>query len=368
MNQISKPRYLFIDIVKVIALFCMAIIHVNTLFTEYFDMGAIAYTVDRNLVDYIGSILYLFAPGVFMICMGFVMKNSSTNTPGKIAKRGLHLLLTGIVLNFFRYSISFIVISLVNYDISSFVEAILWLFRSDILFFAGLYFLVYSLLLKLKVNDLTILIIAIALQVIGTLLPPIATNNSFINSLIGNFVYSDSQSFFPFVWWMIYPTIGYLYGKGYDNTQNKNRFMLICIVSSIALFLLTSLSINLLGSNINEYLFWGQHSLTMKTPSMLLTISFEIAYISIIYFLFEKINSDIIRNLISSISLRLNTIYCIHWILLTNTFLVVSFILIINITKTYQVILTGIILMIVSILVSFIIKPIKKEKNIHRVA
>ena len=91
MQKNKSPRYFFIDVLKVIALFMMPIVHINSVFNGVAGMGLIRFTADRAPIDQLCSILYLFGPGVFMLCMGFVLSNSSHNTPEKLAKRGLQL-------------------------------------------------------------------------------------------------------------------------------------------------------------------------------------------------------------------------------------------------------------------------------------
>lgn len=351
MTLYSKPRFYFIDVVKVIALFAMSIIHTSSVLNGYVNTGLVTYNVDINCMDLICGILYLFVPGVYMLCMGFTLSNSSCNTPIKLAKRGLKLLLIGLILNVLRGSIIFTIGGFLYQDNSMFVEAIIWLLGSDILYFAGLYLLIYSLLIKLRMNDITVLVIAIALSIIGSFLPPVSIDNYYLDTLIGNFVYTNNLSYFPFVWWMIYPFIGYLFCKGFNNTNNKSTYMIKCIVGSIVVLVVTGLVIMILKGNVLDYLLWGGHSLTMSTFSMLLTISLEILYMCIIYFVFEGAKPNVIRECISFISSRLNMIYCVHWILLMNVIGISSIFIDYNFTNVWQVIVIGVVVMIVSITV-----------------
>ena len=361
MNRNS--RYFFIDILKVIALFMMPIIHINSVFDGVAAMGLIKFTADRASIDLLCSVLYLFTPGIFMLCMGFVLSNSSRNTPEKLAKRGLQLLLIGLILNVFRGTLIYTIGGFLFKDNSMFLEAVVWLFGSDILYFVGLYLLLYAFLKKIGASDVVILVVAAALQIIGTLLPRADTGNAILNAIIGNFVLADKKSFFPLVWWVIYPVAGLFLRKGYDAAEKKSGFMLKCAAICAAVFAVTSAALVLFGRSVSEYLLWGQHALTMRTPSMLLTLSFEGIYISLIYFVSELLRSPRLRNAVSAVAEKLNLIYCIHWLLLMDGITVFSLFVSFFVSSLWQVIVGGLIIAVLSIAVAFLIEYIKKKKE-----
>ena len=362
MNR--KPRYFFIDVLKVIALLMMPIIHASAVFNGVAGMGLIKFTADRVSIDLLCSILYLFAPGVFMLSMGFVLSNSSHNTPEKLAKRGMQLLLVGLILNIFRGTLVFTIGGFLFQDDSLFREAVTWLLGSDILFFAGLYLLLHAFLKKIGAGDVTILVIAVALQILGTLLPCADTGNTILNVVIGNFVYSDEKSFFPLVWWAIYPVAGIFLRKGFDAAEKKSGFMLKCAAICAAVFAVTSAALMLSGRSVSEYLLWGQHALTMRTPSMLLTLSLEGIYIGIIWFISEQLRSERLRNAVSAVAEKLNRIYCIHWLLLMDGITMFSVFVSYRVSSIWQVIGTGLIIMALSIALAFLIEHIKKKKEL----
>ena len=128
--------------------------------------------------------------------------------------------------------------------------------------------------------------------------------------------------------------------------------MIKCIVGSIVVFVVTSLVITLLKENVLDYLLWGGHNLIMNTFSMLLTISLEIIYMCIVYFIFEGTSSSVLKNYISYISSKLNIIYCVHWVLLMNIIGISCIFIDCNITNIWQVIVVGIVVMIVSVVLS----------------
>lgn len=363
MQKNKSPRYFFIDVLKVIALFMMPIVHINSVFGGIAGMGLIRFTADRAPIDQLCSILYLFGPGVFMLCMGFVLSNSSHNTPEKLAKRGFQLLLFGLILNVFRGTLIYTIGGFLFKDNSMFLEAVCWLFGSDILYFAGLYLLLHAFLKKNGASDVVLLVVAATLQIIGTLLPPADTGNAILNAVIGNFVYSDKKSFFPFVWWMIYPVAGLFFRKGFDAAEKKSGFMLKCAAICAAVFALTSVSLLLLGHSVSEYLLWGQHDLTMRTPSMLLTLSFEGMYISLIYFISEPLHAPWLRTAVSAVAEKLNQVYCIHWILLMDGIIVFSLFVPFCVSSLWQIIGGGLIVAVLSIAIAFLWKHIKKKKE-----
>lgn len=360
----EKKRLLYIDIVKVIALILMPIIHLDLVLfnmSEYYGLGT--YQVDANLLGKITEIMYLFVPGIFMFCMGVGMAVSTHNTPTDYIKRGAKLLLIGFLLNVIRGFLLFGIWAIVVKDISFLYDGINWLLESDILYFVGLFSILFGLLKKLKLSDGVILLISVLMQIIGTLLPACDTGNGLVNSVIGNFVYSDSGSFFPVVLWTLYPVCGYLFQKKYMQAEDKSKYMCKFALLGAALFAVTVLALCLTGNWSTEYLLWGKHAFVMQTPSALMTIGLLNVYVTIWYFVSKVIESFGKGNLISKIASKVNSIYCIHWVLEMEGVVLVLLLFDVTVCSIFWVFAGGIVIFIIGTLLAFSWDGIRRIKN-----
>ena len=134
-----QKRYLEIDFVKFAAIIFMIFVHTYEVFTydAFFESAGYENPVLQALnfiVEFFGG-----APAapVFMFCMGLGLTFSKNPTPSKFMKRGVVLLLVGLLVNFLEEILP------IFWEAPSFaeiLEAIPGLFANDVYFFFGLTF------------------------------------------------------------------------------------------------------------------------------------------------------------------------------------------------------------------------------------
>ena len=346
----KKHRVVYLDLLKVIALLLMPCIHVMAALPE---MELISPNFPVDSITTHGGILYLFVPGVFMFCMGCGLQLSNHSTPSQLMRRGLHLLLVGFILNILRGTLIFVILGFVD-DPSCFHTAWFWLWGSDILYFAGLFFLLFAFVKRFKVKDIWILGGAVLMLIVGHFIPAFTTGIVTLDEIIGNLVYVNADSYFPVLSWSIYPVLGYVFQKKIEQTEKKDGFVLRVGLVSAAVFLVLFLALKLSGNMQDRYLLWGEMGARMDLPTALLTISFEGIYISLIYAVCRWIKSEKLMNVLGKISARVNSIYCIHWLIVSYGALVWALLIdcrVENIGTNYVI---GVVVFLMSVGLSFL--------------
>ena len=308
---LKRSRHLYLDILKTIALILMPLPHIYEI-ADGLEMLEAGFPFER--MDTILGVLYLFITSLFLFSMGCGLVLTKKNTPAEYARRGLKLLLIGFVLNIVRAAIPYILMGLLI-DPSCYIEALNWMVLSDILYFDGLFFLLFALLKKLKMSDWMILAVAVVMMILSHFIPSPVFSTEAPGNLVGNFIYVNNFSSFPLLSWFIYPVIGYIYQKKYDVAQNKDKFVLKAGIAGVAGLIFTTAVLLLTNTMEKRYFLWGEMGFRMDIPTTLLTVFVMFAYMSIIYFVAKCIKAKSLQNFFTTTSVNINRIYCIHWVL-----------------------------------------------------
>ena len=233
-EPINTGRQFEFDIAKVFSLLFMVIIHVKCRW-NFTEIASTETDVYLNLLEFMGGPL---AAPVFIISMGVGSIYTKHKTPRDFAKRGVELLIQGYILNFFRDFIPFAIAKAADIDSSAFDHS--WASRFltvDILQFAGLTFLVFSLFAYLKLPSLSLFMVALLLQGIGVLLiGHFDSVPQVLQLILGLFFYTGKYSRFGLTLFLLYPTIGVLFAELLIYITNKTRFYLLVLLSSLVLF------------------------------------------------------------------------------------------------------------------------------------
>ncbi len=304
-DKVNTERQYELDIAKFFAVIFMIWCHVNR------ELGGYNGSFGDIVVDTVlGGPL---AAPIFMICMGISINYSHKNNVIDLAKRGLSILLTGYLLNVFRYVIPDMIKFLLCNDISFLNTTLYKLFSVDILQFAGMCFLMIAFLKKMNIPKLCSIIITIGLSVSGTLLSGLSLNNTIPNLLAGLLWRSNDYSFFPFFSWFIFPLAGYWGGKYLQHCTDKT-----CLYKKISpfcfCFFMTILIIASMTPISNIYMGTSQYY-SIHIVVAFFIILLAVAIFGFDYFLCRKIALPK-QNIIQKLSKNTNSIYCIHWVII----------------------------------------------------
>lgn len=302
-TQVNTGRQVELDLLKAFTVvFSMIIVHVY----EYDTIG-----FEDDLTWWIDVIFGgILAAPMFMFCMGAGMEYSRNTDPAKTAIRGLKLLTIGQVLNLFRYALIFFVNGFLEPDYD-FGPAMALNFSSDIMQLAGLSFLLMGLFRKLKLKNISILLIAVLMSVAGTLMEHVETGIYGVDQLLGLFWGTDTESYFPLLNWFIFIAAGKCFGSLYHKVADKKKFYLVtapvglvCFAAVIYMQVYTDCAI---FRSFDDYGFtW------MRLPDSLSVLVIAPFIMGIFYFI-SRILPQKTVDVLSHPSKHINQYYCVSW-------------------------------------------------------
>jgi len=176
----------------------------------------------------------LIGPSAFMFCMGFTVDAGRTHEAKDCLTRGVSIFFMGLLLNYIRGTFARNVFFF-TWDTDVLCRQMIDVLGGDVLLFAGLGFILLGLLKKCRLNAWGIFIAAIGFSVIGTLFRYTDTGEAISNSVLGFFVGTNSESYFPLFNWFIFIAAGNLFCFYYKKIKNIKKFYAIGIPVSIAL-------------------------------------------------------------------------------------------------------------------------------------
>lgn len=316
-EQVNKGRQPAFDLCKTLCIILMILCHV---------FYAIKYTTTPTLnPTYIAhNLVRLLGAQFFMFSMGVGLAYSRHDTAACCARRGIILLLTGYMLNFLREILPWIVTGI--YPMFSNImtnNKFLMLLSCDILQFAGLAFMYFAIAKHFKWSNITIFVITLCITVVGAFctneISLRLTTDTFYYSFIGllipikNFTTSDYVCF-SFSNWIIYPVVGWLFGKAIKCCYNLDKFYLYMLEISLPLFLLAWAAFDAVGKNMwlilmNPVVYHQQNPIILAVYLNIIAIAISIAHLLSIHL--EKFK---FWNVIKHLSSELPTLYIISWI------------------------------------------------------
>ena len=221
-EAVNAKRQKEIDLIKAFSIIMMIITHcIEELFVYEGHLPS------EIIVDVLNRTI---GASAFMICMGIGIAYAKSKDPKAYLQRGISLLIIGQVLNLFRYALPYGIGYLVTGEEAS-RKLVFLVFSSDIMQFAGLTFLVLALLAYLRLSELMIFAVSVVLNVSGMLLSlKVDTGIYALDQLTGLFVFTTSESYFPFFNWFIYPAFGILFGSILKRVTDKKKFYLYLLM------------------------------------------------------------------------------------------------------------------------------------------
>lgn len=307
------------DYAKVIAIVFMVLIHVWEELACFDCIETAPTGFWYNLLQFGAGPL---ASSLFMFAMGVGVCYSRHRSPKDFAKRGVRLFITGYLLNFFRNGIYY-AIYYWTHDEWDIGELIHQSFNGDILHFAGLAFLLIALFKKCKMSVLTMGGVAVVMQIVGYLLSwyvPVSEGWSYV---IGHFYYAKSCCF-PLLQWFIFPVAGIIFAQYLRHVTDKDKFYRVVLGISTVLLIGFCSALYFAKYNIqNFYILKGDIFYQQEFFHSIFAVLVILIELALLYFITKGIPESAFHRLIEYISVRLNTVYIIQWMLVgTATFVV----------------------------------------------
>jgi len=317
-NQPSNSgRQYALDYAKALAVACMVICHTIMYMSSGYSNETMFFFADEVLGG------PTVAP-LFMVCLGVGICYSKRTTPIYLFKRGLILLGGGYLLNVARGGALAIVAGLLLgwspeenglgldlAELSFFSNMIV-----DILQFAGMAFLFFSLALKIKMSNWILAICAVLFHIIGHCCEGLDLGNAYLTALAGLIfptgpkADADCVACFPFLLWAIYPIVGYLFGQLLLRLCNLNRFYSYCLIASGIISATYILLICILGPHpFSDGYYW--HTL----PNAFFYLVLDLFVVSVFHHVGPKLPDSACRYL-RYLSRNVTRIYCVSWCLI----------------------------------------------------
>ncbi|MBP5730256.1 MAG: hypothetical protein J6X19_03530, partial [Clostridia bacterium] len=287
----KKPltRFGEVELLKAIAILGLPAVH---LMEEALEGGF----ASEGLTKFGTAIILLcaFGPSVFMICMGFGIGGGKTS-PKSIRKNGIQFLLIGALLNILRWLLPGILQAIVIK--TPLIEDITFCLQSDIYYFVGLYFILYSFLVQWKMKAPGILMLSAIMLTANTLLTPITNKyvtNKIAAALLGNIVYVNETSCFPLLSWAIFPSVGVLLGEILKKSDEEKRENIMRRLLDFSAVLLGSFCVFLWFYKIDiiKVLVSPANKYITDLPNVIMLLSLALFLLSLNYYLCKKIGSS----------------------------------------------------------------------------
>ena len=251
-------------------------------------------------------------------CMGINLFYSSRTSSEALLRRSLGMLKIVVLLEISRTIIPCFIEWLIFRDFESIRYAYQFL-SVDILQFVTLLFVVIALFKKMKLKSTVMLLIAFLCSILGQILHGVSTG-SFVGDIIaGFFWHSHDAAYFPLFNWLIVPIIGYSIGYAWLRLKDKDTFFRIVTPISWVITVLYFASMALVGE---WYYFSSGCFCGMGILDILLMFVGFIAMTGSSYFLSKWMPRVSYR--FESMGIRINSIYCIHWVIYAFLYLLLT--------------------------------------------
>lgn len=342
--------------VKLFAIPFMICIHFYEQFGGYDFANKAPDTLFRNVIEFVGGPL---AAPVFMFSMGIGMIYTRHDSSQDFIKRGVELLLIGYLLNFFRQTLPQLIGLALGID--SGLDIIGGLLCVDILPFAGMAFLTIGLMKKMKLSAVQICETAFLLQAAGIWSTNIHMKPGVIQNLLGLFIPTGKWTSFPLTLWLVYPSLGMVFGELLTKCFDKSKWYRRVMTYSAVFFVALTIWLLYVGYDIrNIYALCGDSYYHHTVLATLWITPIIVSAMGVCHYLCGKVEDTHIGRFIRYCSLNLNKIYIIQWLVISYS---VAVVILFGMEKTCSpaiIISGGVVVTAVSIVISF---PFVKLKN-----
>ena len=303
-EKVNTGRQKEIDLFKAFSIIMMIITHcIDDLFN--YEGCVIAEIIDDQLAQIIGA-------QSFMICMGLGIAYSKKAAAKEHLGRGFMLLVIGQLLNLLRYAIPGAVI----YAITGAAESrayVFLTFSSDIMQFAGLFLICMALFTRLNLKAGSIFAVSVICNIIGTLTyGRISTGSYALDQFIGMFLFTETESYFPLIHWMIFPAFGLLFGEILQRVRDKRKLYTILIIPSAIVFVLYYYVELCVDQSVFTLFTEWRSFCYIRIADAIPAIFANVAMLSLFYFLSLPVGERQMAG-VNFVSKNINRFYCTHY-------------------------------------------------------
>ena len=311
-DLINTGRQTELDWARGFAVFFMVLVHVK-MELPGFPLSSLY----SKILEFVGSPL---AAPTFMILLGAGIVYSKNNQPKKLVKHGLELLLLHYALNFASFGLPNLILLAQSGDIVYKEEFFNYTFGVDILAFAGITFLFFALKEKLKLETIHVVFAALALSCLNYLLTWLM-NDFWAWPVLGLLVRANDYSYFPFLSWIGYPVMGYVFGRHLIRCTDKKRFYKHLFAFSALIAATITLGSVKYGFNIWSMHFGPEEYYYQDFIQYILVGGICFTWISLLYAISELKFFGFAAKTLSRWSRNVTAMYCAQWLIIGWAFI-----------------------------------------------
>ena len=302
-NEGRQPE---LDIARGLAVIFMVLIHTVEYYWDWEN------EVFDKVANFLGSPP---AAPVFMFLLGCGIIYSRRSTPGQVFKRGIKMLALSYVFNALVYVLPYAISALINKDMEILEDSWTQIYDADILQFAALAFIFFSIVLALKMKPWLVVTTAAVLTGIGMLLNMLVpeVDSYALQAITGPFWGTHEGSYFPFTSWILYPATGYAFAYVLKRTENKKKLYLT--VSPIGAVVYLAATFALLNFYEWDLLMDGEYYYTQNIFFNIMFIGFVFAWLGICYALYH-ITAKPVMKVLEKFSSNVTIIYICQYVLI----------------------------------------------------
>lgn len=267
-----------------------------------------------------GVVIFLGGPTaapVFMFLMGASLALSRRSSATGIARRGIWLLTLAYTLNVLRGVLP----ASLGLGTGFVTEADIWPYTPlnlltlvDIHQMAGLALLVIAALVAARISAPALSVVLVGLAALVALVSPSlwgATTGGPIDVLLALLWGTDWNVFFPLFPWIVYPLVGFAFGRVLIEQPDRRRFVRRMGVVGVVVMLVGVATIALVHPAIGIESYWRQ------PPGVLLAIlGLVLAWLALADVVVARVPPNRAFDQLYGWSRRVTSMYCIHWILI----------------------------------------------------
>lgn len=311
-ESVNGGRQRELDLAKAVCAAFLALIHCTIECTSEENLArGIPYLLDTVIGGPLSAPMFMFA-------MGIGMAYTSHGTPGEFVRRGIHIGIVGYFLNICRFLLPFLLGYGITGEYEKYIVPLAYkVLGNDILQFASLAILLLALLIRLRIPEKGMLLLCLGLSLVGTRLNGIDMGTPAGNIFMGYFIGTEDAagmvvSDFPVMNWLLVPVSGYLFGKRLRHVKNKRRFYgMFSTAGALAAGIYFAVGISrgtgMFGEGQNCYYH-------ISTGDCLASLAAAVGSLGFCYLAARRL-PERGAAWVGGISRNINTIYCIHWVL-----------------------------------------------------
>ncbi len=306
-DGVNLGRQTEVDCLRALTVFLMLIVHAYENCAE---------SLDNVIFQAFHFMEALTGAATFMMCMGFGMRYSRSRSPKAYLRRGFELLTVGQLLNILRDSLP----TLIAYWITGeqkYIANVLTV-QTDILTFAGFALILMALLVRLRLSSAVILGIGFGMNAIALALRKVfhTTGSYALDQLLGFFVATDAEAYFPLFSYFVFVAFGYALGGVYRRIRDKDGLstrVLQIGVPIATLYYALRLTVSL--PPLPAFLSDEQYILNPLTDALVNCLT-ALCLLSLFYKLLKR-NGGRLPALAAHLSRHINSYYCTSYLLYT---------------------------------------------------